>query len=706
MTEAPHAAKPHPTYQPFEADFELERPGGGPVVDWCEIVVPRAAWRQPDDGQSLRADIGYGPLFPVVYSHDKGAQGVAVRVLVPFKREGIISARIGTVDGPPAFSDFVLHPSIPDDPDPVIDSQEFVLATTVRGNAAEQLGRLVYESEDGNRTIIWRLSRTLSPVFRYVVRFTRDQLGDGTFPGSIDFGDGAQVHILPGSQYQGFRVQGSKLVCDLGHQLDYACAPTLRLHVTYPPQSDEGPIEERLRADAPRRWAVGRYVGYRQRGVAWPSATKLARVLTLGVGPESTPAAAKKLIAECRTRGRGMGSIYERRPASQNLVTSNAGTQRFGCAFSGAALLLTPAEENLALEVVAQDEELRPVHLYEQDGHVLRAMDHPDCRFHNRRIHWRNAKDKLGLPHEPPKKAKHSGRNADDLQHTDESAIDEHLSRYDCPALEETRRHTVELDAMDDALLNGRFNSAARGWGRPALAIANAAFLFRGDDTGTLAQGVAIATLHAALKGWEGGKVPAGRPVRPMRTLKGVESWALVDPRTRQPMRVAAPYEHAECVKGAIALAQVLPDQQAREALGLAAMLTITCLHWLYTDAAGKLQWPFIVGVLEGAEDGDPLPSAWHVPDSDEFRMTHQDGGSWTRWTAPAAYAVPYLIEALGRPAMEAIGLTAELEQAAARVREQLDVEDEALDDKLDDELYRMTAMPQSLEEARPLAFA
>ena len=722
-------------FAPLPGTYTLEHPSGPIPVDWCEVVVPNDQFSHAPEGETFAARIG-GRVVPAVYSHRKGRQGHALRVLAPFASELVELVQIGT-------SRTVVQPGFV--PHPSVDGRSLMVRVQgsggglrtdlVRESAAEKVIRAAIglhsfggvignepATPDGPHALVlvWATVRSLSPVVDYAIRFSGRDLFGRTLPTWIDFGDGAEVHLMPDSQFAGITVRGSRVeIGSIG--LDFACAPTLRLRVCFPPAGDEGPIDEALRRSAALPCAVGWFDAYRQRG-KHEEGDQDARWLTLGVAPEGSSEGADRIRALTGIEADGpeltlsaggeLPGIYDPRPLAQNLVTSNSGTQRFGASFSGSIFELTPAEARHALRASASDEELRPIHLYEANGMILRAKDHPDARFHNRRLHWRNTRDKLGLPEEPPKIARYSGRSADDLQHTDDLAIDAFLALFDCPALEETRRQMVEIDALDDALLNGRTNSAARGWGRPALSTANAAWLFDGDETGILAQGTSMATLHAALATWEGKDVPADRPIKPMRTLKGVSSWALTDPRTGLPMRVAAPYEHATCVTGAIALAQVLREQESRMALGLALALVQTCLRWVYWTDDGSPRWPFIVGCFEGDEDGIPLPIAWLIEDDDRINLVTDRGPSWTRWTGAVAFALPYLQDALAvredlGPAGEhyvGLSIDEDLERTAAMLRDYLDAEDDELDAKGDDELYRMTAVPTSLDEA-PLAW-
>jgi len=201
------------------------------------------------------------------------------------------------------------------------------------------------------------------------------------------------------------------------------------------------------------------------------------------------------------------------------------------------------------------------------------------------------------------------------------------------------------LDFADTQTINGWTNSAARGIGRPLLSLATAAWLFGKTEAGMLAKATCIAIIHNTLATWEGKDVPAGRPIMPISTIKGNASWALFDPRTMEPMRAAAPYEHATVIVGCLAAAEVLTGSTRDTALGLATMLTKTVMNWLHRDLNDDLEWPFIVGCFDGVDDGEPLPNGWCVEGAPQFGLTRVPGGSWTVWTGATAFAVSYLIQ-------------------------------------------------------------
>ena len=607
------------------AHFLFESARAGIFADWAQVVVPAEVIKE--EGELLDFVDTSGRRFPAIRHKSKGRQGGSYRVCLPFAQttvSGTFKARELEV-----LEEFVpQHGKIPD---PFVTGLPLRNAEVVESSAAELVERLVFANER-ETVVIWRRTKSMHPVIDYGVRWSR-RMDDGWMPSAV-FPGVERLCLAKGHDWMDIEVVGEAVKPP--HLVDGRCAPTVWLRATYPAQRDEGPIEAQLRETVSDPWPVGVCRSYR-RMQSKGRTEGTCRWLTLGLLPRTS---GPKSLA--------FMSIYDKRPGAQALSANQAGTQRFGCAEGGVLMDAAPLHAQAYLRQMAGDEELRPIHFYEEDGQPLQPANWPGLRTHNRRIDWRNTKDKLWFDKEPPRVTSASKRTTDDEQHMDDLGIDAYLAAFDDPALEETRRMMLHLDAADTQLQGQRINSAARGVGRPLLSFANAAWLFWGDDDGMIAQAVAELTVTALAANWEGKDAPFDAPVKPVATIKGNASWNLRHPDTGEPMRAAAPYEHATCVAGLLAAAQVISDGAERSiAYGLAEAIGATLLHWRPDEGDGVASWPFIVACLEGAEDGQPLPEAWRQVGTREFALTRVTGGSWTTWTMPGI---------VGLAAMQGIG--------------------------------------------------
>ena len=602
--------------------FCLEHPAGdGVPVDWVDVTIPADVYRELGDegaGQLVfRTEAGV--QSPVVEQFARGRQGVNVRVMGIFAQSTVTGSFVRDPQGIKPLP-FMRHPSVPERIVPRIGTLGYVFFRdeVIRSNDAEELRRMCLSDGDGV-VVIWTRVRSMHPVVDVGVRWSR-RSSDGYVP-NVTFNGQFESHPVAGfaSGLPGFA--------------DPLCAPTQWYRVTFEPANSESALEQVLRNSVTALWPIGacmKYARVEEDGARW---------LTLG----AIPTASIDYIDNVQAKIDYMlanGDFYAFRPTAQALSANQAGTQRFGVAEGGLLDFLDLSASWSAMRLIAGDEELRPIHYYNEDGSRLDLDAHREFRTHNRRIDWRNSRDKLWFDRELPRVSLHSNRTTDDEQHCDDLGIDAFLALWDDPALEETRRMMVDLDFADTQMLSGRTNSAARGIGRPMLSLATAAWLFGDDETGRKASTSCLVLARNVLGTWEGKDVAADRPIKPIATIKGNASWNLRDPRTGEPMRAAAPYEHATVVAGLLSAAQVLPEMHRPELYGLATMLTDTVMSWAHQDRAGLWQWPFIVACLDGEEDGLALPAEWTVEGADEFAMTRVAGGSWTTWTAITAFAV------------------------------------------------------------------
>ena len=605
------------------ARFLIQSARAGIFADWAQVVVPAEVLEE--HGGELQFVDASGRRYPAVRHKSKGRQGASYRVCLPFPQQ-VVEGRFEKAWHQNGIA-FQVSLSLIGAPDPYVTGLPLRSRTIVEESSVERVERLAF-ANDRETVIIWKRTKHLHPVVDYGVRWSR-RYDDGWMPSAV-FPGTERLCLVPDSQWSDVEMAGNAVTPPM--LVDGRCAPTVWLRATYPAQHDEYAIEQQLRETVSDPWPVGVCRSYR-RLHAKGRTEGTCRWLTLGVIPQgdsqSLPAAP------------GSVSIYAKRPGAQALSANQAGTQRFGCSEGGVILERTPIDAHGYLRQMAGDEELRPVHYYEEDGRPLDHAKWSGLRTHNRRLDWRNTKDKLWFEKEPPRVTTASKRTTDDEQHMDDLGIDAFLAVFDDPALEETRRMMLRLDACDTQLQGQRINSAARGVGRPLLSFANAAWLFGRDDDGILAGAVAELTVTALAANWEGKDVPFDKPVKPVATIKGNASWALFDPVTGEPMRAAAPYEHATVVAGLLAAAQVIDDRPERQiTYGLAEAIGVTLLQWRHAGADGQAEWPFIVACFDGARDGDPLPEAWRTPGSKEFDATRVTGGSWTAWTMPGVMAL------------------------------------------------------------------
>jgi len=635
-------------------NFRLEHPAGdGVPVDWVDVTIPLDVYSELGDESKGRLvfKTETGVRSPVVEQFRRGRQGVNVRVMGIFANSSVHGSFVRDPQGikaPP----FMRHPSVPEKIVPTIGTLGYVFYRDelIRSNEAEELRRMSLSDGDGV-VVIWTRVRSMHPVVDVAVRWSR-RSSDGYVP-EVTFDGLREMHEVAGFK------------SGLPTFADPLCAPTQWFRVTFDPAGSEHGFEEVLRSSASSAWPVGMCTEYMTRDEPG------ARWLTFGLMPQATWEHSADIWGAVRVMLQS-GGFYDKRPGAQALSANQAGTQRFGVAEGGYLDRSNVADSWLVMRAIASDEELRPIHYYEEDGSRLNVDDHLEFRTHNRRIDWRNTKDKLWFDRELPRVSLHSKRTTDDEQHCDELGIDAFLALWDDPALEETRRMMVDLDFADTQMLNGRTNSAARGIGRPMISLASAAWLFGDDATGKKASTACLVLARNVLRTWEGKDVPGDRPIKPIATIKGNASWALSDPETGEPMRAAAPYEHATVVAGLLSAAQVVPEMHRAELYGLATMLTQTLMHWTHRNM-DDLEWPFIVACFDGDRDGLPLPDEWRVSGTPECAATRVEGGSWTYWTGFTAYAVRHLLDVfppaaavIGDHVEEADKLIAGLQMAAA----------------------------------------
>lgn len=629
------------------------------VVDYAEVVIPfedLAELEASPGAMDLQFVDTSGRAWPVVVARGKGYTGISVRVLCSFP-EPIVRGKFEKA-GPEIrritesqFTGFLRHTSLINLPPLRVVGYEETSSEVVQQSIAEIITRTAYSDGHGS-IIVWQRIRHLHPVVDYGIRWYR-RSNDGWMP-CVRITGAEAVALTPDHRWKDITVrpQSNGFEVQPPAYIDGRCAPTVWVRATYPSVEPEDAISVALRATYSDRWPVGVYDAYKRLNADHPPSEDEqdsvaidvnghARWMTLGLLPSQ---ADPERIIRSGITGHSSRSIYDRRVGAQALSANQAGTQRFGCAEGAVLLSYSPLDAYAYLRQMAGDEELRPVHYYEEDGTPLDFAAHRKLRTHNRRIDWRNSEDHLWFEVEPPRVTIASRRTTDDEQHMDDLGIDAFLNVFDDPGLEETRRLMLRLDAMDTQMLNNRINSAARGVGRPLLSFANAAWLFgaQGDPDGALAGALGTLTIAALAENWEGRDVDVDRPIKPVSTLTGVASWLLINPDTQQPMRAAAVYEHASVVAGLLAMCCMLEESEARTlGLAMAKAIGTTILHWKHNHPeTGVAEWPFVIGVLEGEQNGDPLPGSWCWPGTKEFSMTHLDGGSWTTWTMPAVMSM------------------------------------------------------------------
>lgn len=623
-----------------------------------------------------------------------GHQGWRVLVLAAFRPSRIVLGRFRRVrPGERQLGGgFTPHPSVAELPGLIVDAggeparpQGWSPIVSTTRELVERCAWFV-PSTGRVAAVTWRRRRTLHPIVDYWIRPARHEgvAGLPLLECRVEF-TGAEFASSP-DRYSDDAHCGDDW-CRLA--MDQASAPTMRVRVSYA-RGDFDPLTEEL--------VDGLLDGSTLPEPAGCTTRFDRRWLALGVMPQGNAARAAALVAECLDEA--PASIWDARPGAQARSANQAGTQRFGASFGSLVRFVPPIRAREALRVIAGDEELRPVHWYSSDGTPIAHRTNPKLSTHNRRVDWRNTRDKLGLLEEPPKVGLASKRTTDDEQHSDDLGIAAFLALWSDPALEETIAHVVGLDSVDTQLLHQQTNSAARGVGRPMLSSANAAWLCAGTETGDVARLTIEGQIRAVLATWEGKAVmelDPTRPIKPVATLTGNASWALTDPRTGEPMRAAAPYEHAAVITGLIAAAQVVDEQHARMALALARELTTTVLSWVYFDEDGDPRWPFVVGCESGERDGLPLPAEWLIAGVPELDQVTKRGGSWSGWTIGAAVAALYLKQ-LGLPVGTKLGTIARSLVAWA--------DDEAPHETGADVVDRMAAVPRTRSKAQPLALA
>lgn len=662
------------------------------TLDWCETTLwahDCARLGIDSTDQALMFETEDGRTFNAWTTRRAGHQGWRVLVLAAFSPARIVLGRFRhMLAGERQLGGgWTPHPSVAELPDPQVaaggEPAEALGWSPIVATSRELVERCAWILPATGRVVavVWRRRRLLHPVVQYWARSARHAAVDPESAGVL-------VRItIPGTVRLELIGEDAEDVTldDDGDQMpaDQACAPTARVRAAYE-HGEHGSLTQELVAHMDEPEPAGCVTRFDRR---W---------LALGVMPKGNAARAAALVAECLDDY--FESVWDERPGAQARSANQAGTQRFGASFGSLVRFTSPIRAREALRVIASDEELRPVHWYSAAGTPVSHGTNPQLRTHNRRLDWRNTRDKLGLTVEPPKVAVLSKRTTDDEQHSDDLGIAAFLGLWSDPALEETIAHVVGLDSLDTQLLNEQRNSAARGVGRPMLSSSNAAWLFAGTDIGTTARLTVEGQIRALMATWEGKAVmerDPSRPVKPVATLTGNASWNLTDPRTGEPMRAAAPYEHAAVITGLLAAAQVVDEQHARMALALAREITTTVLSWVYHDEAGNPRWPFVIGCEAGERDGLRLPAEWLRVGAPELDKVARLGGSWTGWTIGAALAEQYLAD-IGLP------LSASLRSTAAQLRVWLEFD--APDAPGADVVDRMAAVPRWRAQAQPLA--
>jgi len=663
------------------AAFDLRHPSGQPAfADWCEVAMPWQIAKDRgfiDGKQASWVDADTGKETPAVLRTVRGRQSVFFDVLAEFHAGGHATGDIMERSKHGFASEFALHPNLRDGVlrlpsingvEPSANSYR-VLAQTdalLRTIATYDLGEGVFAYAES-------FVRSMDPVVTVNITLRRRALdgSGGVKIARMVFGPGAVAAepMLPDNSVHMVR----------WHALDWGTSPTRTFQVYYAGHARD-PITAQSEANARFGEPVGmfRYWG-----------TGNARWFAMGVAPRGSFNHADIVAGALRDRD---VSYNARRPMSQQLNAGQGGAQRFGQSLAGWIFSPNPKAATL-LRLAAEDELLRPVHWIDEQGRSLRAVDRPDYKLVDREPHSGHTRgwvDEFGAY--PPSTTPAGGRTTDDVLHIDDVALAAYLAlRDDCWAIEDCYRQIVEREAAATRLQAGWF-TRARGFGRCLKSMADAAWLFLGDDTGTTAVAAISARLHIALGAWKGREVTD--PTLPIRPIDYQRDPRLLGGRHNG----VIPYEEASCVAGLVAASHVLSGEHRTAALGMAyhCANTIHALACVHPDTGPWFAYG--VGIPTGADMGKLPPEGFEAPGTAEHAdWVHgtRDSG-WTRWSIAASYLLPYICDAL----TEIVGaeITSPYLDVAESIVSASIADQEWLGNP--DELHRFSACAQTLEDA------
>ena len=709
-------------------EIHIEHPAG-PFIqsDWATVIYPKTAWDAKSLGSatSLKFRRADGAEFEAYHVADRGLQGKVLKIATSWADSSVIEGDIVASSAAASLTQLAHYQDgdgISSAETPVITGYTLQSTESLRNSLVEKVDRLVFAEDnlptanEGRKQIInlFRVKRHLHPVTTWFIQIVnqqskanRSEVFEQTL--TIDFGAGAKARLVDASRFAEvcdyydearratFGVADENEIRIKGLKVHHGVAPSFKLRVHYEQanatidadEMGESPFTTAMRELAAYDEPVGKYILY---------GTNLggARWLTMGVIPGFSTEILTSYLRETLEKLPSMEEhpeVYSRRPHSQAYSTNQAGTQRYGWSATGAVFGMSPYAAYRFLRLSAEDEQLRPVHIYSSAGAHITPTTNPNVITSNRAIHS-SSTDKLSLAAAtlPSRVSPASRRTADDQQHVDDITLHAFLGLFDDPDLMETQRHIINREAADSRIKNGWINGAARGYGRPVFSLATAYWLTQGTTEGTLAYATLKTWVDNLETNWIGASVLAGPnadgPIRPVRVVgpgRPDPRMPSFRPDTGAQLRTIVPYENASCVAALVAQAIVLADDATRRTkcinIGFDVMQTIC--ECIMDNSSGSLKVPYYVGFLEGADLGNAPPAAWlNERNSTLFdKYVREGGGRWTTWSAAGILLGQWFVD-------QGKTLT------GAAVARRLGAIETLLQDTKDDEFYRWTAVP------------
>lgn len=433
-------------------------------------------------------------------------------------------------------------------------------------------------------------------------------------------------------------------------------------------------------------------------------ANPLQRWFPLTVAPR-TSVAEQAILDDAAGWRAGTNSYHDRRPNVQNLVTGDAGTQRYGTACNGAFLIATESVKvRDTLRLHTEDELLRPTVWGAPDGHFYTAAETPNDWTYERRLHdyyrpQASYDEEIGGA--TPRLSATGRRTADDEAHVDDLALSACLALFDETSFVDLYAFQIVERELNQTRLRANTIGPVRAWGRQTQSLIHFQWLFDNLPIGTLIRGWLDLKLDDLFGQWHGRLVPPEKPMKPV--------YANLDGRVfGGTTRYFQHYEHATVVGALAALPHVL-FERAAEAWALGLIICQTSFHLsiptnlsLYPNTG---RWfPYAIGV-----PGNPgSPTFGDLPEANVYVIGTPEhdaltdgfpGRGWTRWSARTAFLISYLEEAL-----EAINIPVPsagmFATEQAEVLAWLDGFFEGSSGFLDGQLYRNTACPTAYVEA------
>lgn len=710
------------------AEIHIEHPAGAEIqADWATVVYPKSVWDAKSLGSatSLKFRRTDGVEFEAYAVADRGLQGKVLKIAASWGASSVIEGDIVASAATASLTNVSQYQDgagVSAAETPVITGYTLQSTESLRNSLVEKVDRLIFAEDgiptanEGRKQIInlFRVKKHLHPVTTWFIQVVnqrskadRSEVFEQTI--TINFGAGAKARLVDASRWEevtdfydearvdAFGVKSEAEIRIKGLKVHHGIAPSFKVRVHYEAANatidanefGEDPITTLMRELAAHDEPVGKYILY---------GTNLggARWLTMGVIPGFDPGIVATYLREAVEKLPSMAAhpkVYSRRPHSQAFSTNQAGTQRYGWSATGSVFGMSPYAAYRFLRLSAEDEQLRPVHIYSNAGVHVTPTTNPNVITSNRAIHS-SSTDKLSLAAStlPSRVSPATNRTGDDQQHVDDITLHAFLALFDDPDLMETQRHIINREAADSRIKNGWINGAARGYGRPVFSLATSYWLTQGTTEGTLAYATLKTWIDNLDSNWIGASVLAGPnadgPVRPVRVVgpgRPDPRQPSFRPDTGEQLRTIVPYENASCVAGLVAQAIVLSDDAVRRAkcidIGFDVMQTIC--ECIMDNSSGSLKVPYYVGFLEGADLGNAPPAAWLDEDNSELfdKFVREGGGRWTTWSAAGILLAQWFVDN---------GKTL----AGAAVNRRLGAIETLLQDTKDDEFYRWTAVP------------